>query len=352
MGAAWMQSSGASLPIIFPGQAEQRAAYRLLSNDGVTMEHILDSHTEQTVERCGAEQLVLAIQDTTTLNYAGLVATQGLDDIGSGNWGLRMHVGITVNAAGRPLGLFMTNADLRQAEGKDSRRWVLGLERAGELARACPRTRVINVCDREGDFWQLLAHADRAGQELLVRTPSHHEDMGGVQCRVVLPDGGDADLRDHVLRSEPVGLRTITVPARGGLHKRKERVAKLTVRCLPVTLLPPGDFSTDPPVSMLAVSACEETPPASVRGRAGRRGGPLRWILLMLSDDAGPGAADPDCATAVLDWYALHWKIEHFFSTLKQGTCIEGRRLDQADDLRKCFAFDAITVFRIWDLSC
>ena len=65
-----MHSLGASLPVIFPGQTEQKAAYRLLSNDGVTMEPILDSHTEQTVERCGTEPLVLAIQDTTTLNDA------------------------------------------------------------------------------------------------------------------------------------------------------------------------------------------------------------------------------------------------------------------------------------------
>ena len=84
MGQAWTQSLGASLPVIFPGRAEQTAAYRLLSNPGVTIDHILDSHVEQTVERCAAEPLVLAIQDTTTLNYDGLAATSDLDDLGGG----------------------------------------------------------------------------------------------------------------------------------------------------------------------------------------------------------------------------------------------------------------------------
>ncbi len=37
-----------------PGVAEQTAAYRLLSNEAVRMEHILDSHIEQTVELCRA----------------------------------------------------------------------------------------------------------------------------------------------------------------------------------------------------------------------------------------------------------------------------------------------------------
>ena len=43
--------------------------------------------------------------------------------------------------------------------------------------------------------------------------------------------------------------------------------------------------------------------------------------------------------------------MEPFFHARKVGTRIEDRRLDEADDLRKCLAFDAITAFRVWDLS-
>ena len=64
------------------------AAYRLLSSDGVTMEHILESHSEQTVERCRAERFVLAVQDTTTPNYNGLSGTSGLDALGGGGQGV------------------------------------------------------------------------------------------------------------------------------------------------------------------------------------------------------------------------------------------------------------------------
>ena len=51
MGAAWINRPGKLLPSIFPGRAEQTAAYRLLSNDAETMDHVLDSHFERTVER-------------------------------------------------------------------------------------------------------------------------------------------------------------------------------------------------------------------------------------------------------------------------------------------------------------
>ena len=44
MGRAWNDRPGEILPVIFPGEAEQKAAYRLLSNWNVTMDHVLEGH--------------------------------------------------------------------------------------------------------------------------------------------------------------------------------------------------------------------------------------------------------------------------------------------------------------------
>ncbi len=95
---------------------------------------------------------------------------------------------------------------------------------------------------------------------------------------------------------------------------------------------------TDAPVRMVAVSAREENPPqrpATAKGR--KRIVLLHWMLLLNSGDADPGAARdvPRC------------HIERFFHALRQGTRMEDRRLDAADDLRRCLAFDAITALRI-----
>ena len=76
MGQAWLERPGEPLPVIFPGQAEQKAAYRLLSNARVSEAHILEPHYEATVERCRRQPLILALQDTTTLNYGGLSSTE------------------------------------------------------------------------------------------------------------------------------------------------------------------------------------------------------------------------------------------------------------------------------------
>ncbi|MCY4319429.1 MAG: DUF4338 domain-containing protein [Alphaproteobacteria bacterium] len=90
----WAAAYGERLPAIFPGRAEQAAACRLPSSKVVTMEHILESHFERTVERCRDERLVPAVQDTMTLNHDGL----------SGTSGILAHVGIAAGADFRQAG--------------------------------------------------------------------------------------------------------------------------------------------------------------------------------------------------------------------------------------------------------
>ena len=158
--------------------------------------------------------------------------------------------------------------------------------------------------------------------------------------RRVVGDGGQAeDLWQHVGRAEPVGGRRIEVPACGGPNRRRGRSARLMLRCLAVDLIPPGRAGGEP-LRMIAVSAREEDPPASAKGKG------LDWLLLTTE-----GEEDLETACTVLRWYELRWQIERFFHALKVGTRVEDRRLDAADDLRKCLAFDAITAFRVWDLT-
>ncbi len=115
--------------MIFPGGAEQKAACRLLSNPKVTMDHILEGHQEAMIERCRPQRRILAIQDTTFLNYNGLEA--GLVDIGgSGALGIAAHAGVAFTEGGCALGLFHLDADFRidpdhekgKEDDKESRR--------------------------------------------------------------------------------------------------------------------------------------------------------------------------------------------------------------------------------------
>ena len=111
---------------------------------------------------------MLAVQDTTTLNYHGLEATEGLCSIGgrgTGARGLWARFGLAVYPVGRQLGLYNLNADFRATEedkaadsGRDTEsiRWLEGMQRARELRDACPDTQVITVCNREGETSDFL----------------------------------------------------------------------------------------------------------------------------------------------------------------------------------------------------
>ncbi len=150
---------------------------------------------------------------------------------------------------GRPLGLFTMDAAFRQEPGEDSRRRVAGLERARELATACPDTRVVSVCDREGDFRELLAHAVDTGAALLVRASR------SARQRVRTPNGNEECLWEHVAARRPVAVTELTIPAAAGPCARKKRVVHLEIRTAQVEVAPPQREGDAEPVSMFAVSA-------------------------------------------------------------------------------------------------
>lgn len=345
MGEAWVEHLGKSIPTLFPERAERKAAYRLLSNRKVSMEHILEPHQASVAERCARESVVLAVQDTTTLNYQGLSGAEGLVGIGGrgeGGKGILAHFGVAFNEVGRPLGVYSLDAGFRnsgekasldeESGDKESGRWLDGLLRAGELSQACENTRVVTVCDREGDLWSMLRHATDSGEGLLVRSNRARK------RQVILPDGGAEELPAHLAKQPVIAQSKIHVKACGGKRSRKARDVRLALRACMVTLKAPAQAEDQTPVRMLAVSVDEIDPPAD--------GKPLHWLLLTTE-----GEATAKQALKAVRRYEARWHIETWFKVLKNGTRIGTRQFDHADDLRKCLVFDAVTACYIHDLN-
>ena len=372
MGKAWDTRPGEPVSVVFPDRKDQKAAYRLLSNPKVTMDDILESHRAATVARCRGQPTVLAVQDTTMLNYSGLGdATGGLAPIGgggAGSVGIPAHATLAVSGAGRGLGLIGIDADFRpgttekvdrrrsepqetcanvgdgtapsEPNEPESRRWLRSLGLAQQLGRACPGTRVVSVCDREGDIWGMFAAQaeDPEAAGLLVRACASK--------RRKAADGDQfTDIGQYMDRQPAVGRRSVTIAARGGqratrgrkaVRARPKRVAEMQLRIARLDIKAPGDSRDTLP--LVAVLASETTTPPK-----GHK--PLRWLLL--SSDGQP---DRHWAERILNRYEGRWAIEEYFKTLKQATRIEDRRLDEADDLRRCLAFDAVIAWRVFDI--
>jgi hypothetical protein len=148
-------------------RAEAKAAYRLLSNENIDREEIMRAHREATVRRIiQLGEPVLAIQDTTSLNYNTQTKMEGIGYISDKTLGVNIHSCLVVTTKGIMLGVLSQSSyncpqpsdktrtheskKARALEDKESFRWVQTL---GEGVPALPEEiPVVTVCGREGDM--------------------------------------------------------------------------------------------------------------------------------------------------------------------------------------------------------
>src|SRR6516162_8676248 len=84
-----------------------KAAYRFFDNDAIEAQDMLQSHVESTYRRLDQVSLVLAVQDTTEVNWTGHPATQGLGPLGhTACQGLLVHTTLALTPERVPLGLW------------------------------------------------------------------------------------------------------------------------------------------------------------------------------------------------------------------------------------------------------
>src|SRR5215472_10933100 len=82
LAAVLAQNPRASLPEASGNSAMLKAAYRFFANEAIEPHDIIHSHIEATYGRLDAVPVVLAVQDTTEVNWTSLRATTGLGPLG------------------------------------------------------------------------------------------------------------------------------------------------------------------------------------------------------------------------------------------------------------------------------
>lgn len=333
----------AQLPEACGSRAATKAAYRFFDHPRVTSPVLLQSHYAATARRVASEAVVLAVQDTTSLNYSAHPAVEMLGLIGSevdGPTGMLVHSTLAFNLSGTPLGLVDVQCWTRDPddfgkknqryqlplEAKESVRWLRSLEALERLQPQCPNTRLVSVGDREADIYELFVWAtekpDRPG--LLVRAERE---------RILSDEQGD--LWAYVPSLPVVGKLELQVPRRGN---RAARIACLEIRFAPVQLRAPKRKPGLGSVRVWAVLAREAAAPEGTP--------PLEWMLLTTLRVEGL-----DGAIEKLRWYAGRWGIEVFHRVLKSGCRIESRQLGGADRLEACLAIDLVVAWRIHHLT-
>jgi len=228
MATAFANRPTAPIPQACPSSGEAKGAYRFLENNRIAPMNIRQAHHEATLERVMNHPVVLAVQDTTTLNYSSHPKTKGLGPLGSHPTklvGLLVHSTLAITPAGQPLGFLHNAVRARQGHGlaatrhqrplpqKESYKWIESLAACQALAPRCPKTRLVNITDREGDLYDLFVQAANAPAEakvdLLVR--SRHDRK--------LQDE-DQRLWQHVGRQPVAATLSVLVGRRGDQPSR------------------------------------------------------------------------------------------------------------------------------------
>lgn len=343
--------------------AKVKAAYRFFRNKVVTMDTLLRPHVESTLERIKGQKTVLAVQDTTSLNYTKHGPEYGLGPINKKQdkaVGLILHDTMAFSEEGTPLGLLDAQCWAREAEeagksykrhelpieAKESMKWLRSYRVAGEVQKALPDTLVVSVGDREADIYELFAEAQQneSGAKLLVRAGKARgrKVKEGCECHspgAAVGNGGeeDRDLWEKMENEEIKEYLEVSLP-RGG--SRPAGKVKLAVRYAMVMLKPPLGKKL-PSVKAWVIYAVEME-----KKKAPGKNGNVEWMLLTTVE-----TETFEQACKRIAWYSKRWGIEVYHKTLKSGCRIEDRCLNSVEGLKSCLALDLVVAWRIYWLT-
>jgi hypothetical protein len=338
---------------------------------GVSMANILRPHRERTVRRMMAQDTVLCVQDGTDLDYNSLgqceeLGVIGTNQTGAQSRGLHLHTTVAVAPNGLPLGVVHADCDAPVAkvradkrasrtlplEEKKTFKWIKHHRALVELAGQMPNTRLINVCDREADFFELFDEQRKSARvHLLVR--AQHDRLikspvvaaARVDTALSAEDSPAALGKLFAAASLAPILTTVAVaigrqsarPKRSkqkARPRRAARLAELTVRARTVWLQPPPYHADKAPIELRVVHAREDNPPPEREA--------VQWLLLTTLP-----VASAEQAQQCLRWYCLRWRIEDWHRVLKTGCRIEHLAHESAERLRRAIAINLVIGWRI-----
>jgi hypothetical protein len=342
---ALAQDSGKSLAQTFSDWGELKAAYRLLSSEGVTFEAMISGHVEKTRRQCRQPGRYLLVEDNTEVDLSAHPATEGLGRIGDDRGrGFYVHSTMALKLEGGSdgkkltvtvVGLFGVQTWVRDdtpKKGREKKRdrllrdreskwWGRSVEEAGSPPAGVQWTL---VADREGDVYEVWGERLPPGADFIIRASAPR----------ALENQAGQSVFDRVRHSRVRGCRKVKLRARPGV---KARTAHLQVRAVRVRLRAPWRPDKEmTPTDVWVVEAFEPHPPKGVT--------PLHWVLLT----SWP-CESLEQAEEVLAAYGCRWWIEEYHKALKTGTGIEKSQLSTVDRLLALLGVCAIVA--LWLLG-
>lgn len=331
---------GESVPQASGNVAATTAVYDFWNSRYFHPQDIRIAHRVSTIETIKQHNTVLAIQDTTDLDFTAHPATIGLGPTDHSSLvGLKVHSTFVTSTQGVPLGVIDQQVWAREKEtigiakqrrqretkDKESQRW---LDAATVTQQVIPQDiQVVTITDREGDIYDLFAMPRTENSDFLIRA-THNRRV----------DHETKYLHQAIHSMQPCGTITIELQRH---PERETRKATLTLRFITLEIQVPLHHlkrSELKPIGLQVVLAEEENPPQGVT--------PISWLLLTTIEVAGF-----DDAVRCVRWYTYRWLIERYHYTLKSGCGIEKLQLETARRIEMALATYSIVAWRLLCLT-
>jgi Transposase DNA-binding/Transposase DDE domain len=313
--------ASASLPAQMQGWKEVLALYRLLDEEDVSFEALMQPHWQQTREEICRHPVVLLVQDTTEIDLSHRHQVSGLGQVGNERGrGFYLQTMLAVLPQSRAvLGCAAQEPFVRIPAPKSERRsqrrfrqdretdvWMRLVHKIGSFpAETC----IVHVGDRGADMFDFFHACQATHSHFLVRAAQNRRTQGEEEEIGYLLDQARAWPSQQ--------SRSFPVPAS---HGRQARTTQLQLSFGSMTLLPPRNEprANKQPFSLWVIRLWEEeTPPGEE---------PLEWILLtslptMTLEEAWERAG----------WYSHRWVVEDYHQCLKTGCRLEQRQLQTVE---------------------
>ncbi len=246
IGSRMASQLGSSLSKSCEGdEAALLGGYRLLRNDEVEPEAIRAGGFAATARQAQDHELLLALEDTTSVSYEHAVAAQlGVtsNSVNAKRRGYQVHSVLLLDATSKQtVGLIEQRHWCRETssygkrhqrkkrayEDKESYKWEqASIQTAARLGDTMART--ISVCDREAELYEYLNYKQQHEQRFVVRAKIGRRRVQESESSLF-----------ETLKQEgtPLCCYAVQVPQRGS---RPVRSAKLSLRSMALSIMPPS----------------------------------------------------------------------------------------------------------------
>ncbi|HCM1915985.1 TPA: IS4 family transposase [Salmonella enterica subsp. salamae serovar 28:r:e,n,z15] len=324
------QHTGLSIVQSSHSTAEVEGAYRLMRNPAVLPDAIADAGFTATARAAAEHPLLLALEDSTSLNFGHSTIREELGSITNSQRarGLQVHsVLLYAPGCAHMVGLIEQQRWSRESdsygkkhqrkqrpyEEKESYKWQKASEhmaqRLGEI-----QSRVISVCDREADIWHYLDYKLSQRQRFVVRA---------AQNRLLAEAPGKLfSLPEHLTEA---GSHTLNVVQKGG------RAARQTQMFISYNDVQLKKTTGEAPLSLTYI-CCREADPEGAC-----------WHLLTSEK-----VENTEQARAIVGYYERRWLIEEYHKAWKSGGAqVEQLRMQTRDNLERMVTILAFVAVRV-----